>query len=86
MLMKIKYKCFWCDKEFVDLIKHTEKCHKGLHPRSYSQIIERLKDIESLKCPKEMTTDADKFLKVDCICIEKRVAKNQLKWVLGEQE
>ena len=31
----MKYKCFWCNKKYVDLIKHTKNIHPKLTPRSY---------------------------------------------------
>lgn len=33
--MSKKYKCFWCNKRFVDLEKHTKNMHPKLTPRSY---------------------------------------------------
>lgn len=35
---KNKIKCFWCDKYFVDLAKHSKKIHPLLTPRSYGEI------------------------------------------------
>ena len=31
------YKCFWCNRRFSDLIKHTNKKHHGLNARSYDR-------------------------------------------------
>ena len=36
--MKKKVKCFWCNKKFVDLIKHTKNKHPKLTPRSYEDL------------------------------------------------
>ncbi len=32
-----KTKCFWCNKYFVDLIKHSKKQHPKLTPRTYGE-------------------------------------------------
>jgi len=32
---KVKLKCFWCSKRYVDLESHTKKMHLGLTARSY---------------------------------------------------
>lgn len=33
--MMNKLKCFWCNKRFIDLVKHTNNKHPRLSPRSY---------------------------------------------------
>lgn len=40
--MSKKYKCFWCNKKFVDLEKHTKNKHPKLTARSYDYIDEDL--------------------------------------------
>lgn len=37
-MVKKKLKCFWCEKSFEDLVKHTKEAHPGLSPRSYDLI------------------------------------------------
>ena len=37
-----KYTCFWCQKKFVDLTKHTKNMHPDLQARSYDYIAERV--------------------------------------------
>ena len=45
---KRKMTCFWCGRRYIDLIKHTDKQHEGLIPRSYD-IHKPCKKIESSK-------------------------------------
>lgn len=37
--MDKKYKCFWCNKGFLDLEKHTKNMHPELSARSYDYIL-----------------------------------------------
>ena len=36
-MKKDKIKCFWCNKYFVDLVKHSKKAHPKVNPRSYGE-------------------------------------------------
>ena len=47
--MSKKFKCFWCNGKFVDLIKHTEKRHPQLDARSYDNAPEVIGMIEPFK-------------------------------------
>lgn len=38
-MKKDKIKCFWCNKYFVNLVKHSKNMHPKLTPRSYGKTL-----------------------------------------------
>jgi len=64
---KRKMTCFWCGRKYIDLIKHTDKQHEGLIPRSYD-IHKPDKKIESSKLSYSTSCLGEKQLMVCKTC------------------